>query len=65
MTYVREGGLLLCECKHPLAYHPALPAWYGAKHSEGPRCSFCECREPKRGEDQRLLLEQQKGEGDY
>ena len=58
--YVREGGLRLCACGHPMGHHPSLPAWYGASHSEGPRCTACGCREPREGEYQGLRLEQRK-----
>lgn len=46
MSESREGGLRLCWCGHPMAYHPALPAWYGAKHTET-KCTFCDCAAPE------------------
>lgn len=56
--YEREGGLRLCECGHPMGFHPSLPAWYGAKHSDGPRCSFCDCVNPREGEFQGMRWRQ-------
>jgi len=60
-AYEREGGLVLCVCGHPLGYHPRRYEWFFHKGSSDaakaapllpPQCSFCDCKDPKKGEFQ-------------
>lgn len=66
MRYEREGGLRLCECEHPMGYHPTRPAWFfHAGSSDAAKaapmvthCAFCDCTTPREGAFQGSRCEQ-------
>ncbi len=60
--YVREGGLKLCQCRHPKAYHFKRALYYlppqgdsqgnPAPMTEGEPCAYCGCAAYEEGEYQ-------------
>jgi hypothetical protein len=63
----RTGGLMLCKCGHPKAYHFRQPKWFGGPMTENAPCAHCTsaphsftgCQEYVEGDFQGYRLEQE------